>query len=666
MISNAITQRTVWHVLSIDAVLSVNQMTEKALGNTHFLGKGIAVLKASSVQVAKQILTDNDDIAVILLDTMNDGLEESLSFVHFIRVTLKNYRTRIILRTGYPDSLPEISLIENYEIDGYTSKEAMPAVQIKIAVMTAIRAYHQIMTTTEMLRSLAGSIAHETRNPLAQVKYTLDAIKNIIPVPLDNAEPLAISHEQSQDIFQLVQQGLTSIKRGERIIVEVMNEVGNKPIDPKTFSYLAAAKTTQKAIDESAETLSVKNRVCLTVVKDFIFKIEETLYLFILFNLIKNALYYFKDYPQARLTITVDGNTNTIKVRDTGPGISPLVLDRLFSSFVSVGKEGGTGLGLAYCKRTMQAFGGDITCDSIVNEFTEFTLSFPKIEAQELDAYNKERLERARPYLQGKTVLIADEFASIRKAVRSALQYFACEIDEAENGQHAIELLQAKSYDIALFDLNMPVLDGYAVTEKIRSGIITGVQNLPIVAHSSDSSFIAKIKSQRIGINGFISKPCTQLELIDTLCKAIEHEAKKVQVKSNRDVLNGKTVIIADDDELNRQYMMSILQLENLNITVLEAQNGEDVLALLQKSKVDAVLIDMIMRPGMGGVEATQAIRAGHTQSEVPIIALTANSSNMYIEEAKSAGMNDFLTKPVETNLLLAKLIQHIDGKSIY
>ncbi len=520
--------RTVWQVLSIDAISSVNLMTKKALENSQFLGKDIHVLNACSIQQAKRVLTDSDDIAVVLLDTMNDGLEESLSFIRFIRDTLKNYRTRIILRTGYPDTLPDISLIENYEIDGYISKETMPAMQIKIAVMTAIRSYHQILTTTESLQALAGSIAHETRNPLAQVKYTLDAIRKI----LGSTTLLSASHGESRNLFQLVQQGLTAIKRGERVITGVMNEVGNQAVDPKTFSYLSAAKTTQKAIDESVEMLNAKNRVCFEIIKDFSFRVEETLYLFILFNLIKNALYYFKGNPHATLTITIDGNTNMVKVHDTGPGIPSQLLPRLFNSFFTSGKEGGTSLGLSYCTRTMQAFGGDITCNSVVNKFTEFTLSFPTVTTEELGADEKEALTRV--------------------------------VEEAPIG------------------------------------------------------------------NSF-------------------------------NVLSDKTVIIADDDEVGRQYIMMSLQLGNPSVTVLEAQNGEEVLALLQQHKVDAILIDMVMRPGMGGIDATKAIRAGQTQPNVPIIALTANVGDMYIEETKAAGMNDFLTKPIEDAVLLEKLIQYID-----
>ena len=94
------------------------------------------------------------------------------------------------------------------------------------------------------------------------------------------------------------------------------------------------------------------------VIEDFDFRGDETAYLFVLFNLIKNALYYLALDPGARITITVA--EHQVKVRDTGPGIAPDVLASCSSRSRSVGKSGGTGLGLAYCRRVMRAFGGEI------------------------------------------------------------------------------------------------------------------------------------------------------------------------------------------------------------------------------------------------------------------------------------------------------------------
>ncbi|MES2770896.1 MAG: response regulator [Pseudomonadota bacterium] len=616
-----------------------------------FFSAEFPILTATSIQEAREIIgARGREIAIIVSDhRMPSGSGVALlseinqTFPEIIR----------ILTTAYASLDNSLLAINQGRIFAYVTKPW------NIENMRAIlhSAYREFDKHQAFL-ALAASIAHEMRNPLAQVKYSLDSIRDSLPIQVGNETSAALSTAQSEELFDAVQQGLTAIKRGERVILDIMNEVSHKPIDPSTFVYLSAAETTQKAIDESFETHAESNKVFLKVVKEFTFKAEETSYLFILFNLIKNALYYFKDLPQARLDITVDGHSNTVKVRDTGPGIPAPVLARLFASFVSSGKVGGTGLGLAYCKRSMQAFGGDITCDSVLNEFTEFTLHFPPVSAQALAAYQQEKIANARPFLQGKSILIADANEATRTTLRHALQDFNCAIDEAANGQHAIDMLKNKSYAAALFALNMPILDGYAATEQIRSGIVPGQENIPILAHSGESSFIAEVKSKRVGINAFVRQPCTQLQLIDALCKAIAQAAQKTVAENSQDVLAGKTIIVADDDPLNRRLIKRYLQEHKL--TVLEATDGAAILALLQTHTVAAILADMMMHPGMGGVAASKLIRAGNIQANVPIIALTANFTDKAIEEARLAGMNDFISKPIERDTLLAKLVQHL------
>jgi signal transduction histidine kinase len=103
---------------------------------------------------------------------------------------------------------------------------------------------------------------------------------------------------------------------------------------------------------------------------------------YILYNLIGNALYYVKTVPDAEIVILTLAATRQIQVRDTGPGIAPENLSKLFDSFYSSGKEGGTGLGLAYCKRTMQVLDGDICYESKLGEHTAFRLSFPELAVQ--------------------------------------------------------------------------------------------------------------------------------------------------------------------------------------------------------------------------------------------------------------------------------------------
>ena len=115
---------------------------------------------------------------------------------------------------------------------------------------------------------------------------------------------------------------------------------------------------------------------------DFKLHADPVMLKYVLYNLIGNALYYVKTLPDAEIVISLLPDTNQIEVRDTGQGIEPEALPKLFDSFYTSGKQGGTGLGLSYCKRTMQALGGDIHCESELGEYTAFILSFPKVLSQ--------------------------------------------------------------------------------------------------------------------------------------------------------------------------------------------------------------------------------------------------------------------------------------------
>ncbi|HBC72127.1 MAG TPA: histidine kinase, partial [Coxiellaceae bacterium] len=114
--------------------------------------------------------------------------------------------------------------------------------------------------------------------------------------------------------------------------------------------------------------------------KDFTYIGSDLLTKHILFNLIKNSLRAIKEVDRGKIYITLkhDGNFNYLLFKDTGSGISTQILESLFEQFKGNGQDG-SGLGLSFCKRTMKSYGGDITCDSKEGEYTEFTLSFPKV-----------------------------------------------------------------------------------------------------------------------------------------------------------------------------------------------------------------------------------------------------------------------------------------------
>ncbi len=512
------------------------------------------------------------------------------------------------------------------------------------------------------LKALAGSIAHEMRNPLGQIRFSLHGIRNLMPRPVayhePDAAPTPLSPTDLNTIYGHMAQGETAIDRGLQIIAMTLDEVSGKPIDPTRFEYLPAGITTRKAIDEySFDSPGERHKVKVLVRNDFTFKANETAYIFILFNLIKNALFNFKQHPQALLTITVDAPH--IKVHDTGPGIPQELMDTLFGSFATSGKVGGTGLGLAYCRRTMQAFGGEITCHSVLGKHTEFTLSFPSVNQAEIAQHEREVLSHAAPFFRGKRILVVDDQPLLRKSTIAMLDGLGCVYREAKDGAQALAMLQHGEFDLVILDLNMPVLDGYATAEQIRQGASPEHKNVAIVAYTSESAYMAHVKTEKVGMNGFVSKPCTRLELIKGLHAAMQASTYQALLDEKAaSVLAGKTVLVADDGAFNRKIAATYLR--SMGMEALEADNGQAVLDLLKENrKIDALLLDMEM-PVMDGLQTACAVRSGQAAQaqRLPIIALTANGGDQHVAQAKAAGMDEFISKPFSPDQLRAVLIK--------
>ena len=507
-------------------------------------------------------------------------------------------------------------------------------------------------------QALAGSIAHEMRNPLSQIKHNLESMQHALPPPTITTRAQTLAAPQVDALYRHLAESEMAVKRGLQVIAMTLDEVSAKALDTSAFSYLSAAEATDKALQEYVfESEDDRNSVSVQIIEDFSFRADETAYLFVLFNLIKNALYYLPLDPAARVTITVVDHQ--VRVHDTGPGVAPDALAKLFQPFSSVGKTGGTGLGLAYCRRVMLAFGGAIECESVLGQYTQFTLRFPRINAEESRAYHLAVLARARAAFAGKRLLIVEDDAAQRMTTRHKLTPLEAQIDQAADGQRALEALARQRYDLVLLDLNMPVLDGYAVAEKIRQGSAPANRDVRIVAYTSEPAHLASVKTQKAGMDAFVSKPCGQLALVQALHHALDHP--RVQPDA---LLAGRRVLLADDNPYNRKAVTAYLK--QAGAVVFEVSHGRAVLEQLQSpAHWDVILMDINM-PGMSGLETTQAIRASEMSCrDVPIIALTAHSDQAMLGAARAAGMNGFITKPVEAADLYQTLRDLVRGARV-
>ncbi len=182
------------------------------------------------------------------------------------------------------------------------------------------------------LQALAGSIAHEMRNPLSQLKHVLDRVEETLPAVTEHGRAPALPGAGAALLYRHLAHGQLSIERGLRVIAMTLDEVSAKQIRSDSLTYLSAAATTRKALDEYGfADRKERGKVRLAVLEDFTFKVDETVYLFTLFNLIKNALHHIAPLPSATLTLTVD--RHCVSVRDTGSGIAPEILHICSSRF---------------------------------------------------------------------------------------------------------------------------------------------------------------------------------------------------------------------------------------------------------------------------------------------------------------------------------------------
>jgi len=509
------------------------------------------------------------------------------------------------------------------------------------------------------LQALAGSIAHEMRNPLGQVRLNLDIIEQQLPAyrkhaSLPGGKVPDDFFKLLDSLYQHVAWCQIAVKRGTQIITMILDELREKPVDKSSFTYASSSVMTSKAIDEYGfESGEEMEKIKIDDTQDFMFRINETMYVFVLFNLIKNSLYFLESRPESRIYITLEKghDVNRVKVKDTGPGISPENIDKLFDPYFTASKKGGTGLGLSYCKRVMQAFDGEITCDSVEGAYTEFVLTFPVVSTDELQASRDRMIEKNRALFDKKRILVVDDKAQDRTVLREAFIPFEVFVDEAGDGKSAIGKLSAEHYDLVVMNLSMPVLDGYEVVEMIRNGKAgQEAATIPIVAYTEQPYTVVHGMVNKAGMQEVLTKPCTDYEIIRTIA-AVFRENSCIAWHA----LHGKKILVADDSVVNRMGIARLL--EKYGIQVDEALNGDDALRKLETGVFDLVLMDIGM-PIVDGLQATKKLRQSKNPavSGIPVIGFSGESDEQLIKEAMRAGMNDYLVKPVDMQLLLHKI----------
>jgi signal transduction histidine kinase/ActR/RegA family two-component response regulator/HPt (histidine-containing phosphotransfer) domain-containing protein len=367
---------------------------------------------------------------------------------------------------------------------------------------------------------LAGSIAHEMRNPLAQVRHALDSIAATL-APGGRAADQQLNAGQVAAVLATVQQGREAVSRGLQAIELTLQQLHPAPMDGARVQTVSALACVRHAVDTFAyEDAGQRHRVTVLDEGDFRFRGDPAAMDLVLFNLLKNALYYLPLNPAMVVRITVAAApVPRVVVHDSGPGIPDELMARLFQEFQTAGKAEGTGLGLSFCRRVMRALGGDIKCRSEHGRFTEFTLTFPPALANEPSLAPAPA--RGRP-LAGRTVLVVDDQALNRAIARALARDLGLRTLEAEHGQQALDMLRSGVVpDAILMDVNMPGLDGIATARLLRE-LPGAAARVPVLALTANDSAAVQAAARAGGLHALLTKPIDAAALERALISALQ------------------------------------------------------------------------------------------------------------------------------------------------
>ena len=416
-------------------------------------------------------------------------------------------------------------------------------------------------------------------------------------------------------------------------------------------------------VDEKRQKLSVNLDPKLP---DFLLSDDQRLAQ-VITNLLSNAVKFTPEEGNIDIDVRLlsedkEGLRIYVAVTDTGIGISLEQQKKLFSSFTQADastsrKFGGTGLGLAISKSIVEALNGRIWVESEVGRGSKFAFEFTaarvdRTEEQQaiINSINQKELR----------ILVVDDDITVREYFLNISRRYNFHCDAAADGTEAFRKIElAGNYDILFIDWMMEGLNGIELAGKIRTD---GKDDASIVMISSTEWSDIEKEARAIGVDKFVRKPLFVSVIIDMISECIRADMP-LEDNFKEDTIDYKDyhVLLAEDNEINREIVYALLESTGVGIT--SAENGLIALDIFTENpgKFDMIFMDMQM-PEMDGSTATKKIRElDHPHAKrVPIVAMTANVFKEDIERCMEAGMNDHTGKPLDYDDVMLKMKKYL------
>ncbi len=461
-----------------------------------------------------------------------------------------------------------------------------------------------------------------------------------------------------------------TIRNSGEALLSVINDIldfskiesGNMELDPHHFDL-------RKCIEEVMDLFASKAaQIGIDLVYQIDYQVSPSLFADslrlrqVLINLIGNAIKFTKK-GEVFLGVNLLGRQQDdldigFEVKDTGIGIPQDKLHRLFKAFSQVDSSttrqyGGTGLGLVICERLIHLMGGEIKVESEQGHGSTFKFNIRcKAGEQSIRHYVNFEFSEGK----GRKVLIVDDNETNLHILKNQLEQWNLKPVTASSGKRALEILnRERNFDLVITDMKMPELDGVELSRKIKE--IDPTQRVILLSSVGDES-----QKKHVGLfAAILTKPVKQQQLLRVIQLELKQQGQPLPVVENKQanllsedfaVSHPLNILIAEDNLINQKLIIKVLN--KLGYQPSLANNGQEVLEMLGKEEYEVILMDIQM-PVLDGLSTTRKIRTEFDKQPV-IIAMTANAMLEDKEECLSAGMNDYVSKPINMEELVRVL----------